>query len=196
MVRQTGSLTGCERWWPAAATLPWRAAYGLQLWPDLAVELLQEFLHSFDLWRLCLQECEMSPLEVSRAASRSEIAKVLITIAFRKPLSICRLGRSHIFTLQVEQLRQGGERGGLGMFLKIQVSEINFLEKYIKKQNKNTRLKTSEGNTVSSTFMFLLTKLEGVNSTLQSRAVQPVACGLHAAQDGYECGPIQNHNFT
>ena len=27
-------------------------------------------------------------------------------------------------------------------------------------------------------------------------AVQPVAHGLHAAQDGYECSPTQNHKLT
>ena len=29
-----------------------------------------------------------------------------------------------------------------------------------------------------------------------TRGVQPVAHGPHAAQDGYECGPTQNHKFT
>ena len=28
------------------------------------------------------------------------------------------------------------------------------------------------------------------------RGVQPAACGPHATQDGYECGPTQNHKFT
>ena len=28
------------------------------------------------------------------------------------------------------------------------------------------------------------------------RSVQPVACGLHATWDSYECGPTQNHKFS
>ena len=31
---------------------------------------------------------------------------------------------------------------------------------------------------------------------LTSRGIQPAARWLDMAQDGYECGPTQNHKFT
>ena len=33
-------------------------------------------------------------------------------------------------------------------------------------------------------------------SNSSSRGVQPKAPGLQVAQDGYECGPTQNHKYT
>ena len=35
-----------------------------------------------------------------------------------------------------------------------------------------------------------------LNASYSHRGVQPVACGPHVSQDGYECSPTQNHKFT
>ena len=40
------------------------------------------------------------------------------------------------------------------------------------------------------------TKLMPILPKSVFRGVQPVASVLHAARDGYECGPTQNHKFT
>lgn len=109
--RECGSLHSCSP--------PLAGAYWLQLWRDLAVEQLQEFLHSFGLWRLHPQECEMSTHDVRRVASWPEHAEVLIRITFRKLLSVNRLSRNtqitHLHFAGVEQLCQGKESGGLEM---------------------------------------------------------------------------------
>lgn len=60
-VEWTLSVDGCT-----PETLPVCAACWLQLRQDLTVELLQKFLHSFDLERLGLSECVMSTHDVSR----------------------------------------------------------------------------------------------------------------------------------
>ena len=43
---------------------------------------------------------------------------------------------------------------------------------------------------VAASFYVLTNSIKGL------RGVQPAAPGPHTAQDGCECGPIQNHEFT
>ena len=43
---------------------------------------------------------------------------------------------------------------------------------------------------------FQLALNETTGEPFPCRGVQPAAHGPHAAQDGYECGPTQNHKFT
>lgn len=160
------SVDGCT-----PETLPWRGAHWLQLWWDLTVELLQEFLHSFGLWRLHPQECEMSTHDVSSVASWPEIAEVLITITFRKLLSVNRLSRNTqitrlYFTSWATLPGKRERRTGNVLRDLDEWDKITSLEKYIKKWNKNSGPKTSGEKTVQTPSLVFADKLKAVGSVL------------------------------
>ena len=58
---------------------------------------------------------------------------------------------------------------------------------------KNT---VGEMNTLFGGSFIYLCFLKGNSPFKKVMGVQPKDCGPHAAQDGYECGPKQNHKFT